>query len=268
MQGKITKRAIDGLAATGGAEAFLWDTEVKGFGGRARKGGGKSYILHYRIGGGRAAALRKLTIGKHGSPWTPETARGEAKRLLGEVAVGRDPAKARQADRKALTFNELIDLYLAEGVSQKKASTLRVDRGRFEHHLRPLLGKLRIDRITRADVERMRDAVAAGKTAGKIEPGEKRRSGTLAKGGKGVAAQCVISVSAASRGHLCGRSSAFCPRRKSPGWRLRSAPRKSGPVTLSVVGDQAVAADRMSARRDRQPPLGAGRFRARMPAAS
>ena len=185
MQGKITKRAIDGLAATGGAEAFLWDTEVKGFGGRARKGGGKSYILHYRIGGGRAAALRKLTIGKHGSPWTPETARGEAKRLLGEVAVGRDPAKARQADRKALTFNELIDLYLAEGVSHKKASTLRVDRGRFEHHLRPLLGKLRIDRITRADVERMRDAVAAGKTAGKIEPGEKRRSGTLAKGGKG-----------------------------------------------------------------------------------
>jgi integrase len=196
MQGKITKRAVDGLAATGAAEAILWDAEVKGFGVRARKGGGKSYILHYRVGGGRAAALRKLTIGKHGSPWTPETARGEAKRLLGEVAAGRDPARARRADRKALTFNELIDIYLAEGVSHKKASTLRVDRGRFEHHLRPLLGKLRIDRMTRGDVERMRDAVAAGKTAEKIEPGEKRPSGTLAKGGKGVAAQCVISVGA------------------------------------------------------------------------
>jgi DHA2 family multidrug resistance protein len=58
-----------------------------------------------------------------------------------------------------------------------------------------LLGKLRIDRITRADVERMRDAVTAGKTAEKIDPGEKRPSGTLTKGGKGAAAQCVISVS-------------------------------------------------------------------------
>jgi Arm DNA-binding domain len=134
MQGKITKRAVDGLAASGSAEVILWDTEVKGFGVRVRNGGGKSYILHYRVGGGRAAALRKLTIGKHGSPWTPETARAEARRLLGEVAAGHDPATTRHADRKGLTFNELIDLYLAAGASHKKASTLRVDRGRFEHH--------------------------------------------------------------------------------------------------------------------------------------
>jgi integrase len=196
MQGKITKRAVDSLAAAGDAEMVLWDTEVKGFGIRARSGGGKSYILHYRAGSGRRAALRKLTIGKHGSPWTPETARVEAKRLLAEVAAGRDPATARQEDRKALTFAELIDLYLSEGVSHKKPSTLKADRGRIEHHLRPLLGKLRADRIVRADVERMRNAVTAGKTAEKIDSGEKRRSGSMATGGKGVAAQCVALVSA------------------------------------------------------------------------
>ena len=196
MQGKITKRAVDSLAASGSAEAVLWDAEVKGFGIRARESGGKSYILHYRLGSGRGAPLRKLTIGKHGSPWTPETARAEAKRLLAEVAAGRDPAIAREADRKALTFGELIDLYLAEGVGHKKPSTLKADRGRIEHHLRPLLGKLRADRIARADAERMRNAVAAGKTAQTIEDGEKRPSGSIAKGGKGVAAQCVTLVSA------------------------------------------------------------------------
>jgi integrase len=195
MQGKITKRAVDGLVPAGEAETVLWDTEVKGFGIRARAGGGKSYILHYRAGTGRGAALRKLTIGKHGSPWTPETARAEAKRLLAEVAAGRDPATARHEARKALTFGELIDLYLSEGTTHKKASTLKADRGRIEHHLRPLLGKLRADRIVRADVERMRNAVTAGKTAEKIESGEKRRSGSMAKGGKGVAAQCVALVS-------------------------------------------------------------------------
>jgi hypothetical protein len=41
MRGKITKRAVDGLAPTS-AETTLWDTEVKGFGVRARMAGGKS----------------------------------------------------------------------------------------------------------------------------------------------------------------------------------------------------------------------------------
>jgi integrase len=195
MQGKITKRAVDGLAPAGGTEAVLWDTEVKGFGARARAGGGKSYILHYRAGAGRGAALRKLTIGKHGSPWTPETARIEAKRLLAEVAAGRDPATARQQERDALNFAELIDLYLAEGAGHKKASTLKADRGRIEHHLRPLLGKLRADRIGRAEIERMRNAVTAGKTAEKIASAEKRRPGSIATGGKGAAAQCVALAS-------------------------------------------------------------------------
>jgi hypothetical protein len=36
MRGKITKRSVDALkAAADGAEAVLWDTELKGFGARA-----------------------------------------------------------------------------------------------------------------------------------------------------------------------------------------------------------------------------------------
>jgi hypothetical protein len=96
VRGKITKSAVDGLAPHSGAEVVLWDPEVRGFGIRARVSGAKTYILHYRAGSGRAAPLRKLTIGKHGSPWTPDTARIEAKRLLGLVASGEDlPSAAR-----------------------------------------------------------------------------------------------------------------------------------------------------------------------------
>jgi integrase len=73
---------------------------------------------------------------------------------------------------------------------------------------RRLLGKLRADRIGRAEVERMRNAVAAGKTAEKIASADKRRPGSIATGGKGAAAQCVALVSsiyafAIGRG-LCG----------------------------------------------------------------
>ena len=135
MRGKITKRAVDFLAAKGAAEAVLWDTEIKGFGVRVRSGGAKTYILHYRAGAGRNAPLRKLTIGRNGSPWTAQTARVEAKRLLGQVASGEDPAHLRLAERRAMTMTELCDLYLAEGTTHKKPSTLKADRGRITHHI-------------------------------------------------------------------------------------------------------------------------------------
>jgi integrase len=194
MQAKITKRAVD-AAQKRSATYLVRDSEVKGFALVVTPAGTKSYAVDYRAGSGRGAPKRWLTIGKHGSPWTPETARIEAKRLLAEVAAGRDPATARQQERDALTFGELIDLYLAEGAGHKKPSTLKADRGRIEHHLRPLLGKLRADRIGRAEIERMRNAIAAGKTAEKIASAEKRRPGSVATGGKGAAAQCVALVS-------------------------------------------------------------------------
>ena len=194
MQAKITKRVVDGAAAKP-STYLVRDTEVKGFVLAVTPAGAKSYAIDYRAGSGRGAPKRRFTIGKHGSPWTPEMARVEAKRLLAEVAAGRDPAAARREDRKALLFAELIDLYLAEGVTHKKPATLKVDRGRIENHLRPLLGKLRVNTIGRADIERMQNAIVAGKTAEIVGNGEKRRAGSLARGGKGVAAQCVMLVS-------------------------------------------------------------------------
>ena len=194
MRAKITKRVVDGVEARD-ATYLIRDTDVKGFVLVLTPAGARSYAVDYRAGSGRGSPKKRLTIGKHGSPWTPETARIEAKRLLAEVAAGRDPATARKEDRKALTIGELIDLYLSEGAGHKKPSTLKVDRGRIEHHLRPLLGKQRVDRIVRADVERMRNSVAAGKAVEKVGDSVKRRPGSIATGGKGAAAQCVALVS-------------------------------------------------------------------------
>ena len=109
MRAKITKRSVDALRPGASAETVLWDTELKGFGVRVQRGSVKSYIVHYRIGTGRGAPLRKVTIGKHGSPWTPETARAEARRLLATVAHGGDPGADRS---EALTVGQLCDRYL------------------------------------------------------------------------------------------------------------------------------------------------------------
>lgn len=195
MRGKITKRTVDALSPKNGGEAVLWDQEVRGFGIRARIGGAKTYIVHYRAGTGRGAQLRKFTIGKHGSPWTPDLARTEAKRLLGLIASGKDPAESRAAERKTLTVGELCDLYLAEGTTHKKPSTLKSDHGRILHHIKPLLGRIRVDKVARADIERILTDVKTGTTAAPTPNAGERRPGRIATGGSGVAAQCVALMS-------------------------------------------------------------------------
>ncbi len=173
---KLTKRSIDGLVA--GPDQFtVWDTDVTGFGLRVTPKNERVYILKYRL----AHRQRWFTIGRHGSPWTPEGARREAVRLLGELAQGIDPADKRRADRQAISFADLCDLYLAEGVAHKKASTIRSDRGRIELHLKPLLGKRRADLVTRADIERLLNDVKGGRTS--VAAPEKRGPGSIATGG-------------------------------------------------------------------------------------
>jgi hypothetical protein len=49
----------------------IWDGSVSGFGARRQDGGVISYIVVYRTREGRQ---RTYTIGKHGSPWSPDTA--------------------------------------------------------------------------------------------------------------------------------------------------------------------------------------------------
>ena len=126
MLGKITKRSVDDLALKGIIETTLWDTELKGFGVRVQRGNSKAYVLQYRAGSSRGAPLRKLTIGRHGSPWTAETARSEAKRLLGMIESGADPAADRGARAAAPTVADLAERFLAEHAEAKrKASTAK-----------------------------------------------------------------------------------------------------------------------------------------------
>jgi integrase len=185
---RITKRLVD--AAQPGERLYrVWDPELKGFGLKVTPAGAKTYIASYRAGTGRAAPQREYTLGKHGV-LTPDQAREMARKVLSEARLGGDP----QADRKRLrgerTVAQLCDLYLEEGASGKKASTLATDRYRIEAHIKPLLGKRPLSSVTAGDVERFMRDVAAGKTAVKRErigP----RAYTQPRGGKGTASRTV-----------------------------------------------------------------------------
>jgi integrase len=51
----------------------------------------------------------------------------------------------------------------------KRASTLAVDRGRIDRHIKPLLGAISVAAVTRHDVERFLHDIADGRTAGKTK---------------------------------------------------------------------------------------------------
>lgn len=188
MPQKLSKAIVD-RAHPKDTDYFIWDSDLKGFGLKIAKGGRKSYVCKYRVGGGRAAPTRRFTIGAHGSPWTVDQARSEARKILGLAANGEDPAKEKQDAKKQITVSDLCDLYLQQGVGTKKASTIATDKGRIERHIKPLLGKKKVPEVTRADIKRFLQDVANGKTAKDVKTGLRGRA--LVRGGKGAATRTV-----------------------------------------------------------------------------
>lgn len=102
---RITKAAVAALVAPDGAEAWLWDTEVRNFGvrrsGRTQRA---VYLIRYRNRHGRQ---RKHTIGRV-EDWTPAQARTRAQELFRTIAGGADPAAQRETDREAPTITRLM----------------------------------------------------------------------------------------------------------------------------------------------------------------
>ncbi len=179
--------------------ATVWDAgkgAVAGFGARRQSGETVTFVLKFRTTDGRQ---RWHSIGRWGSPWTPDAARTEAKRLLGGIVDGADPVAQKQAKRAALKVSELCDRYLADaeagrllirGGKTKKPSTLAADRGMIESHIKPLLGRLAVVAVSRADIDKMMHDIASGKT--KRDP---RKIGphavSMVRGGRGVATRTV-----------------------------------------------------------------------------
>ena len=135
--GKVTVSAINKL------DGWLWDQQCVGFGARRQRGSIFFYV-RYRLSGSQVVK----SIGRNGSPWTCDTARTEAKRLLGIVASGVDPFAQPLSSE---TFGAEVDRYLArKQASIKPRSFIEIAR-----HLRNYalpLHKLRLAEIDRRTV--------------------------------------------------------------------------------------------------------------------
>jgi integrase len=200
---KITKRKVDAVNPKE-RDVFIWDIETKGFGLKVTPVGSKVYLFQYRMPEHKNAV--RLTIGKHGDPWTADKARAEAEKYRGDVRKGIDPVAQRkkkiEEGKANITVTELCDDYvsaipciiLPKKGRPKKDSSVVTDKSNIERHIKPLLGKKRIGTVTRGDVERFQKDIAAGKTALDEKTGPRGRA--IVKGGKGTAARATAVLGA------------------------------------------------------------------------
>src|SRR6476619_7464736 len=118
---RLSKRAVD-LAKPEPKRFTIWDAELKGFGLVVQPSGIKSYIVRYRIGGGRSGTLKQMVLGRQGA-LTPDEARILGRKALAAVAHGQDPAGVRAQARGAVTLSAIAEAFLREHAEAKRRST-------------------------------------------------------------------------------------------------------------------------------------------------
>ncbi|MCA0256976.1 MAG: site-specific integrase [Proteobacteria bacterium] len=163
---KIDKNAINRLMESD-VGAVIRDGNLIDFQARRIKTG-ITFHYEYRAGSGRRAPVRRLKIGKLSDALTPEQARILAKSFSLQVSAGRDPALERGHSKTVPTLEQFADEILnkAEETARTHPSseklTIRTIQGyqsMMRNHIRPALGKRRLDQIAQADVTRLHDTV-------------------------------------------------------------------------------------------------------------
>ena len=154
----ITKRAVDAAKARK-TDSYLWDTVLHGFGLKVTPAGSKVYLVQYQLGG-RKGRTRRVTIGRHGEI-TPTFARAEAKRLLGEIAIGHDPAVERDKAKASKSLAMVLEQFMAEHVRPKlKAGTAKEYERTARLYIVPRIGRRPIGEVTRQDVAKLHHELA------------------------------------------------------------------------------------------------------------
>ena len=237
---RITKQVVDALKPG----QLVWDEgkgSVSGFGVRCQRNRNrKTYVFKKRIAGRQ----RWFTIGRHGSPFSPDEAREKARAIAGQIADGVDVAAIREEKKNRINVAQLCDDYLADAEQgniiprsgePKKTSTLEIDRGRIKRHIKPLLGNLMVASVTLEDIEEFQNSVASGATAKIIKHDHGHNS--VITGGRGTASRTTGLLGGIFAYAVKKRLRPDNPTRGITRFRDKSVDRFLSPQELTKLGD-------------------------------
>lgn len=157
---KLTQKLINGLSyskeqLSSGSwpKDITWDTEVSRLGIRVLPSKKKSFVIEYRVNGRR----RLKTIGST-DIITLTQARERARRDLVAAMDGNDPLSSRDQQKKAISFEELIEEYATRHGRQRKKGWAS-EENRIKNHILPRFGNRQAFTIQHNDVALMHSEI-------------------------------------------------------------------------------------------------------------
>lgn len=192
---KLTKRVVD-ASKPEASKYILWDTEIPSFGLRVMPSATKSYILRYRIGKGRNAKGRMITLGKY-TELTCEAARTLARDFKAEARLGLDPEQERRQELvQDMTFADLLESWRINAAhvnrrtgALRREENVKLDVDRLTVHVLPILGKSQIAELKRSDIAYLRDEISRGATS--VRKKTRPHGVRIATGGIGTATRTI-----------------------------------------------------------------------------
>jgi integrase len=154
----LTDAKIKGLKPPTTGQDEYADALVPGLRLRVGSSGAKTFILRKRVGG----RARNLTLDRyHERRFTLADARKKARALISDIEAGAEPqarGRGRRAGQTSGTVKALFDEYKkAKAGLRSIAEVKRI----FEKYVIPEIGGRLADSITRADITRLIDGIAA-----------------------------------------------------------------------------------------------------------
>jgi integrase len=128
-------------------DMFHWDSALPGFGLRVFATGRISWVVQYRTADRRQ---RRLALGDVRRLSLVE-AKGKARELLAQVALGQDPQGDRHKVRQASRVIDLVDAYLEDAKRRRKPRSF-IEIERSLRKAAAMLHHLRAERVERRDV--------------------------------------------------------------------------------------------------------------------
>ncbi|AEG49668.1 integrase family protein [Sphingobium chlorophenolicum L-1] len=177
--GRITTRAVEKIPRPeNGRRTYLWDSKLTGFGVMVTHTGARSYLVQYQMGG-RGFPTKRVTIGRHGAPWTAEAARNHAADLLQMVRTGLDPVeenKRRQAEAlsqretaELLAFDRYVERFSEKYLDANNLRSADDIKSVFRRDLTPVFKSRSISSLRRSEIADCLDNISGRSKSASIK---------------------------------------------------------------------------------------------------
>ena len=154
----LTDAKLKGMRPPAAGQVEISDAQVPGLRIRMGASGAQTFILRKRVGG----RVRNITVGRYGPRFTLAEARRKARSILSDIDAGKDPTTTLPTPRRKGAGAETIVGMLPEYLASKSGKRSVGEMKRIlEGYVVPAIGDRLADAVTRADVTRLVDDIAA-----------------------------------------------------------------------------------------------------------